>query len=153
MEVGFDVVEVHMAHGYLLHQFLSPLSNQRNDNYGGSLEGRMKFPLEVFDAVRAVWPKHKALGVRFSATDWVDNSSWDVPEATAFSHELKRRGADFIDVSVAVTHLYSRLMWVLVIKLVLQAKSDVRQDCQQWPLVKSLSQNKRKQFCVQDRQI
>ena len=98
-DAGFDVVEVHMAHGYLLHQFLSPLSNQRNDDYGGSLEGRMKFPLEVFDAVRAIWPKHKALGVRFSATDWVDNSSWDVPEATAFSHELKRRGADFIDVS------------------------------------------------------
>ena len=59
----------------------------------------MKFPLEVFEAVRAVWPKHKALGVRFSATDWVDSSSWDVPEATAFSHELKKRGADFIDVS------------------------------------------------------
>ena len=81
---GFDVAEVHMAHGYLLHQFLSPLSNQRNDDYGGSLEGRMKFPLEVFESVRAVWPKHKALGVRFSATDWVDSSSWDVMEATAF---------------------------------------------------------------------
>ena len=59
----------------------------------------MKFPLEVFESVRAVWPKHKALGVRFSATDWVDSSSWDVMEATAFSHELKRRGVDFIDVS------------------------------------------------------
>jgi len=98
-EAGFEVAELHMAHGYLLHQFLSPLSNQRNDGYGGALDGRMKFPLEVFEAVRAVWPKHKARGARISATDWVEASSWDVKEATAFSSELKRRGVDFIDVS------------------------------------------------------
>ena len=72
---GFDAVELHAAHGYLLHQFLSPLSNLRNDQYGGSLEDRMRFPLKIFDAVRAAWPKHKALGVRFSATDWVERSS------------------------------------------------------------------------------
>lgn len=97
--IGFDVLEVHMAHGYLLHQFLSPLSNQRNDAYGGALEGRMRFPLEVFAAVREVWPTHKALGVRISATDWVDSSSWDVAEASRFAAALQAAGSEFIDVS------------------------------------------------------
>jgi NADPH2 dehydrogenase len=97
--IGFDVIELHMAHGYLLHQFLSPLSNQRNDEFGGALDGRMRFPLQVFNAVRAAWPQHKALGVRISATDWVDSSSWDVNEASQFTAALKAAGADFIDVS------------------------------------------------------
>ena len=97
--IGFDVAEIHAAHGYLLHQFLSPLSNLRNDQYGGSLEDRMRYPLDVFEAVRAVWPKRKALGVRFSATDWVERSSWDLPESTQFAAALKQRGCDFIDVS------------------------------------------------------
>src|ERR1700690_376208 len=74
--LGFDVVELHAAHGYLLHQFLSPLSNLRTDVYGGSLENWLRFPLEVFDAVRAVWPAHKPLGIRVSATDWVAGG-WD----------------------------------------------------------------------------
>ncbi len=98
-EIGFDVIELHMAHGYLLHQFLSPLSNQRNDKFGGTLDGRMRFPLRVFKEVRATWPQHKALGVRISATDWVDSSSWDVNEASQFTATLKAAGADFIDVS------------------------------------------------------
>ena len=97
--IGFDVIELHMAHGYLLHQFLSPLSNQRNDEFGCALDGRMRFPLQVFNAVRAAWPQHKALGVRISATDWVDSSSWDVNEASQFTAALKAAGADFIDVS------------------------------------------------------
>ena len=99
--IGFEVLELHAAHGYLLHQFLSPLSNRRTDQYGGSLEERMRFPLEVFDAVASVWPKNKALGVRFSATDWVEASSWDLKEATRFASELKKRGCNFIDVSSA----------------------------------------------------
>ena len=99
--IGFDLVELHAAHGYLLHQFLSPLSNQRTDEYGGSLENRMRFPLEVFDAVKAVWPKTKALGVRISATDWVASSSWDITEATTFTAALTALGCDFIDVSSA----------------------------------------------------
>ena len=99
--VGFDAAELHMAHGYLCHQFLSPLSNQRNDAYGGNLEGRMRFPLALFDAVRKVWPASKALGVRLSATDWVESSSWDLNEAGIFCQELKKRGVDFIDVSSA----------------------------------------------------
>ena len=72
--IGFDVLEIHSAHGYLLHQFLSPLSNKRQDDYGGSLQNRMRFPLEVFDAVRAVWPTTKPLGLRLSAADWVEQS-------------------------------------------------------------------------------
>lgn len=99
LRIGFDLIELHAAHGYLLHQFLSPISNQRDDQYGGSLENRMRFPLEVFDAVRAVWPAEKPLGVRFSATDWVEDSSWDLAESVAFAAALKDRGCDFVDVS------------------------------------------------------
>ena len=98
-KIGFDALELHAAHGYLLHQFLSPLSNLRNDKYGGSLQNRMRFPLEVFDAVRSVWPKGKALGLRLSATDWVERSSWNLSESTIFACALSERGCDFIDVS------------------------------------------------------
>jgi 2,4-dienoyl-CoA reductase-like NADH-dependent reductase (Old Yellow Enzyme family) len=96
--IGFDLVELHAAHGYLLHQFLSPLSNQRKDEYGGSLENRMRYPLEVFDAVRAAWPQERPLGVRVSATDWVEGG-WDPDGTVAFAGELKKRGCDFVDVS------------------------------------------------------
>lgn len=99
VRLDFDVVELHSAHGYLMHQFLSPISNKRQDQYGGSLENRMRFPLEVFDAIRAVWPDDKPLGVRFSATDWVPGSGWDVPDAIAYTKELAARGCDFVDVS------------------------------------------------------
>jgi 2,4-dienoyl-CoA reductase-like NADH-dependent reductase (Old Yellow Enzyme family) len=96
--LGIDAVEVHAAHGYLLHQFLSPLSNRRNDAYGGSLENRMRFPLEVFDAVRAAFPADRPVGIRVSATDWVEGG-WDLEQTVAFAHEVKKRGAAFIDVS------------------------------------------------------
>lgn len=95
---GFDMVEVHAAHGYLLHQFLSPLSNQRTDDYGGSLENRMRFPLEVFDAVRAAFPDDKPVVVRISASDWVEGG-WDVEQSVAFVNALKARGLDAIHVS------------------------------------------------------
>jgi 2,4-dienoyl-CoA reductase-like NADH-dependent reductase (Old Yellow Enzyme family) len=98
MRLGMDGIEVHAAHGYLLHQFLSPISNQRTDEYGGSLENRMRFPLEVFDAVRAVVPADKPVGVRVSATDWVEGG-WDVEQTITFAAELKKRGVDWIDVS------------------------------------------------------
>ena len=71
-EIGFDVLELHGGHGYLLNQFFSPLSNQRTDEYGGSVEQRIRYPLEVFEAVRAAWPAQKPLGVRISAVDWVE---------------------------------------------------------------------------------
>ena len=95
---GFALVELHAAHGYLLHQFLSPITNQRGDQWGGSLENRMRFPLAVFDAVRAVWPDGKPLGVRISATDWIDGG-WDIDQSIVFAQALEARGCDFIDVS------------------------------------------------------
>jgi len=98
LRVGFDLIELHAAHGYLLHQFLSPISNQRGDEYGGSLENRMRFPLEVFEAVRASWPQERALGVRVSATDWIDGG-WTPEETVRFARELRSRGCDFIYVS------------------------------------------------------
>ena len=98
IRLGFDAIELHAAHGYLLHQFLSPLSNQRQDAYGGSLENRMRFPLEVFQALREVTPSSVALGVRVSATDWVDGG-WDLEQTLVFAQALKARGCEFIDVS------------------------------------------------------
>ncbi len=96
--LGIDGIEVHCAHGYLLHQFLSPISNKRTDQYGGSLENRMRFPLEVFDAVRAAFPHDRPVGLRISATDWIEGG-WDLPQTIEFAHELKKRGVDWIDVS------------------------------------------------------
>lgn len=96
--VGLDVLELHAGHGYLMHEFLSPLANRRDDIYGGSLANRMRFPLSVFEAMRAAWPEAKPLGVRLSATDHVEGS-WDVAEAAVFARELELRGCDFIDVS------------------------------------------------------
>jgi 2,4-dienoyl-CoA reductase-like NADH-dependent reductase (Old Yellow Enzyme family) len=96
--LGIDALELHGAHGYLLHQFLSPISNKRTDQYGGSLENRMRYPLEVFDAVRAVFPSEKPVGVKVSATDWVEGG-WDLPQTIEFVRELKKRGVDWIDAS------------------------------------------------------
>lgn len=96
--LGLDVIEIHAAHGYLLHEFLSPLSNARTDEFGGSLENRMRFPLRVFDAVRAAVPKAMPVGVRISATDWVEGG-WDIEQSIAFGLALRERGCDFIDVS------------------------------------------------------
>ena len=96
--LGVDVIELHFAHGYLGHQFLSPLTNHRTDEYGGSLENRMRFPLELFEAVREVWNERKPLGVRVSATDWADDG-WDLPQCVELAKELKKRECDFIDVS------------------------------------------------------
>jgi 2,4-dienoyl-CoA reductase-like NADH-dependent reductase (Old Yellow Enzyme family) len=96
--LGIDAIEVHSAHGYLLHQFLSPISNQRTDQYGGSLESRMRFPLEVFDAVRDAFPAEKPVGVRVSSTDWIEGG-WDLAQTIEYARELKKRGVDWIDAS------------------------------------------------------
>jgi len=95
---GIDAIELHMAHGYLLHEFLSPIANRRADAYGGSFDNRIRFPLEVFDAVRAGWSGERPLGVRVSATDWVDGG-WTPEEAVELARRLKARGCDWIDVS------------------------------------------------------
>ena len=100
LDAGFDLVELHMAHGYLLSSFLSPLSNQRTDAYGGSLENRARFPLEVLDAVRAAWPADRPISVRISATDWMDGGQ-TVEESVELARWLGARGADIIDVSSA----------------------------------------------------
>lgn len=96
--LGIEAIEVHAAHGYLLHQFLSPLANVRNDEFGGSLENRMRFPLAVFDAVRAVVKDRIDVGARISATDWVDGG-WDLEQSIVFAKALRDRGASFIHVS------------------------------------------------------
>jgi anthraniloyl-CoA monooxygenase len=99
---GFDLLELHMAHGYLLSSFISQLSNQRTDDYGGTLHGRMRFPLEVLVAVRAAWPAHKPLSVRISAVDWVEGGL-TIDDAIELSRMLKQHGADLIDVSSGQT--------------------------------------------------
>jgi 2,4-dienoyl-CoA reductase-like NADH-dependent reductase (Old Yellow Enzyme family) len=98
LRLGLDALELHCAHGYLLHEFLSPLSNQRKDTYGGSFDNRVRFPLEVFTAVRDVWPQDKPMGVRISATDWVDGG-WTIEDSIAFVQRLKAAGCDWIDTS------------------------------------------------------
>jgi 2,4-dienoyl-CoA reductase-like NADH-dependent reductase (Old Yellow Enzyme family) len=97
-DLGLDVIEVHAAHGYLLHEFLSPLSNARSDEYGGSLENRMRFVLEAFEAVRAAAGPNIAVGARLSATDWVEGG-WDVEQSITLSKRLQAMGADFLDIS------------------------------------------------------
>lgn len=98
LAAGFEVLEIHMAHGYLLHEFLSPLANHRADRYGGDLENRMRFPLEVAAAVRAIWPDILPLFVRISATDWLDGG-WGLPESVALARALKTVGVDLVDCS------------------------------------------------------
>ncbi len=95
---GFDIVEIHGAHGYLLHSFLSPLSNKRNDAYGGDLHGRMRLALEIAEAVRGVWPNDKPLFFRVSAVDGVEDG-WQLADSVALARELKARGVDVVDCS------------------------------------------------------
>jgi 2,4-dienoyl-CoA reductase-like NADH-dependent reductase (Old Yellow Enzyme family) len=97
-EAGFEVVEIHMAHGYLLHEFLSPLSNHRTDEFGGSLENRLRFPLRVAKVVREFWPEHLPVFVRISASDWMEGG-WDLAQTLLLVRELKAIGIDLIDCS------------------------------------------------------
>jgi len=96
--LGVDYLEIHAAHGYLLHQFLSPLTNRRDDAYGGALENRMRFPLECFEAARDTFPADRPAGVRLSATDWIEGG-WDLEQSVVFAAALKARGCDVIHVS------------------------------------------------------
>lgn len=98
LRVGFDLVEVHAAHGYLLHEFASPLSNRRTDAYGGSLDNRLRFPLEVVAAVREAWPADRPLGVRITGSDWIDGGI-AVAETVAFARMLKDAGVDYVCVT------------------------------------------------------
>jgi anthraniloyl-CoA monooxygenase len=100
---GFDMIELHMAHGYLLASFLSPHTNRRTDEYGGALENRLRFPLEVFDAVRAAWPAHKPMSVRISAVDWLPGEALREDDAVEIARQLRAHGCDLIDVSSGQT--------------------------------------------------
>jgi 2,4-dienoyl-CoA reductase-like NADH-dependent reductase (Old Yellow Enzyme family) len=102
LRAGFDTLELHAAHGYLLHSFLSPLTNRRTDQYGGDIKGRMRFPLEVFRAVRAEWPKGKPLSVRVSSTDW-DPAGWTIDDSLAFVRRLREAGCDYVCMSSGAT--------------------------------------------------
>lgn len=98
LEAGFDLLEIHFAHGYLLASFLSPLTNRRTDGYGGDIDGRMRYPLEIFEAVRAAWPEERPLSVRISAIDWHAEGQ-TIEESILLARALKERGCDLIDVS------------------------------------------------------
>jgi anthraniloyl-CoA monooxygenase len=105
---GFDMIELHMAHGYLLSSFISPLTNRRDDDYGGSLDNRMRFPLEVFHAVRAAWPQDKPVSVRISANDWVGEEGVTPEEAVEIARLLQEAGVDICDVSAGQTSIRAR---------------------------------------------
>lgn len=113
LAAGFELIELHAAHGYLLHQFLSPASNQRDDEYGGGLEGRMRLPLEVTRAVRAAWPERLPLFVRVSATDWLDHEpsrpSWTLEQTVTFARRLRELGVDAIDCSSGGNEAHVRI--------------------------------------------
>ena len=112
-EAGFEVAEVHAAHGYLLHQFLSPVANHRDDEYGGSFENRTRLVREVTEAVRDEWPDGKPVFVRISATDWLDDrDSWDVEQSVRLADQLHGVGADLIDVSSGGIHPDQDIDWV-----------------------------------------
>ena len=105
---GFDMVELHGAHGYLIHEFLSPLTNTRTDQYGGSFENRIRLCLEVVDAVRGVWPEHLPVWLRISATDWVPGG-WDVDEAVELAKRVRDRGVDLIDCSSGGLSMHQKI--------------------------------------------
>ncbi|MBF0515148.1 MAG: NADH:flavin oxidoreductase/NADH oxidase [Desulfovibrionaceae bacterium] len=107
-ELGFDCLELHNAHGYLLHEFLSPLSNRRTDEYGGTLANRMRFPLEVFAAVREATPAAHPVGVRISATDWLEGG-WDIEDSIVYARELKKLGCAYIHASGGGTSLEQKI--------------------------------------------
>ncbi|HKJ45447.1 MAG TPA: NADH:flavin oxidoreductase/NADH oxidase [Balneolales bacterium] len=108
LEAGFEVAELHMAHGYLLHQFMSPLSNKREDEYGGSYENRVRFPLEVAKAVRDIWPQTHPLFVRISVTDWAEGG-WDLEQSIELAKEFKKIGIDFVDCSSGGLVSYAKI--------------------------------------------
>jgi anthraniloyl-CoA monooxygenase len=103
IEAGFDMLELHAAHGYLLSSFITPLTNKRTDEYGGSLENRLRFPLEVFRAMRAAWPSDKPMSVRISANDWMGEEGVTPDEAVEIGRAFWEEGADLIDVSAGQT--------------------------------------------------
>lgn len=126
-QAGFDVIELHAAHGYLMHQFLSPLSNHRDDRYGGSLANRMRFPVAVAAAVRAAWPQDRPLFVRISTTDWLPGG-WDLEQSVVLSGRLREVGVDLIDASSGGLHEDQRIPDVVTYQTDLAAELRRRAD-------------------------
>lgn len=114
-DAGFRVIEIHAAHGYLIHEFLSPLSNQRDDEYGGSFENRTRMLRDIVEAVRGAWPKGAPLFIRISATDWIEGG-WDLEQSIALAREMKELGVDLVDCSSGGTVPHAKIPWVRVIK-------------------------------------
>ena len=108
LKAGYKVIELHAAHGYLIHQFLSPLSNSRNDTYGGSFENRVRLLLEIVRGVKSIWPEQLPLFVRISATDWVEGG-WDIEQSVQLSALLKKEGVDLVDCSSGGTSPGARI--------------------------------------------
>lgn len=108
VEAGFELIEMHAAHGYLLHQFLSPLSNHRNDEYGGSFDNRIRRTLEVFDTIKKVTPENYPIGIRISATDWVDGG-WDLESSITLSQTLEELGIAYIHVTSGGLHIDQKI--------------------------------------------
>jgi anthraniloyl-CoA monooxygenase len=105
---GFDMLELHCAHGYLLSSFITPLTNLRTDEYGGSLQNRMRYPLEIFHAIRAVWPQEKPISVRISANDWVGPDGIEPQDAVEIGRMLQEAGVDICDVSAGQTSVAAK---------------------------------------------
>jgi len=108
LDAGFEVLEIHMAHGYLLHEFLSPLSNKRSDEFGGTFDNRIRLPVRVAEAVRAVWPSRLPVFVRISCTDWVEGG-WDLAQSVELCRKLKEVGVDLIDCSSGALVPYGKI--------------------------------------------
>ncbi len=147
LRLDFDLVEIHSAHGYLLHQFLSPISNRRNDAYGGDLEGRLRFPLEVFEAVRAAWPRDRALGLRLSATDWVPGG-WDIEESVVYAEALKARGCDFIVASSGGSSPAQEIEAGPAIRPASPPRSGAKRESRPWRSARSASRARPRPSCA-----
>ena len=129
---GFEFLELHSAHGYLLHQFLSPLSNHREDSYGGGLANRMRFPLEVAAAARTVWPENLPLIARISCTDWVEGG-WTLEESVEYSKQLKDLGVDLVDCSSGGLVPNAKSRWGLRTRFLFRKKFKRKPESTPWP--------------------
>lgn len=126
--IGFDMIELHAAHGYLLATFLSPLGNRRNDQYGGDIANRARYPLEVFEAVRAAWPADRPLGVRVSAVDWIEGGM-TLEDTVTFCAMLKERGCDYVVASSGAMSPLQKFLSSRAIRYLSRRKSARRRDC------------------------
>lgn len=132
LAAGFELVEIHAAHGYLINEFLSSLSNRRTDQYGGTFENRIRFALEVTAAIREVWPERLPLFMRISVTDWVDGG-WDVEQSVALVRVLRARGVDLIDCSSGGVVLGARCRWGRATRCRWPSRSAVVPGCSRRP--------------------